>query len=217
METQIQLAIKSAGRSTFPSIFGNSRECERYAREFGTFLSAIERKLEKTDANNRKRSFHCLSVLKKLLTCNYQNYQSIIDIYRIVAIISCNWSLLVIKLGRNEILKSLTNTETQDKEGSIQNGASSERDAQSTVKKIKDAIDQIEQHLKFPGKFSCSTKNDIDKCIDSIKHLLTAQEVRRIRIAEGFPKPVGIMDSHIDSWTVCGYGKIIFLQRISCS
>lgn len=210
MKTQIELAIKFGGISTFPSIFGDSMECEKYAAEFGTFLSAIGRKLEETDASNLKRSFHFLHVLKKSLTCNSPNYQSVIDIYRIMVIVSYNWTLLVIKLARNDIVESLTNAETSG-ERTLQNDAICERDVHSSVKEFEDEISQIEQLLNFPGKFSSSTKNDVDKCIDSIKPLLTAQVVRRIRKAEGFPKPIGIVDCHIDSWTMCGNGKLIFV------
>ncbi|XP_061171964.1 NFX1-type zinc finger-containing protein 1-like [Saccostrea echinata] len=206
MKSQLRMVMQLGGTTSYPFLFGDRKECVKYLTEFGTFISAFERKLEKAEADNLRRSQFCIEVLLNILNSDsLLNYQNAIDIYRGMAFVSYIWKLLAIKLAENDIVKSQCDKEMSDEKRSTVNEVSDNQDL-VTAEKVEETITSLVRFVKCPGKISTSQQKNIEKCINCVRPVLTQQVASRIGKAEGFPKPMGIIDCHIDKWTLCKNG-----------
>ena len=207
INTEIYLYHQNRSISTFPALFGNMKECQQYITEFGTFLSATRRKLEKTYGNSLQRSNYCLGILKEQMVSDIvHNYQWYIDIYRSMAIINCNWKVLIIKLAENE---DIENPKLGDSHIETENESKStyKEETVYTLETFREKIVSLERLVRFLGEFTIAKQNEIEELISSFESVLSNQVKARIEKADNYPRPLGMLDCHLNQWTVCEMGK----------
>lgn len=204
---KIQIQRQNNPVVTFPMVFGDGKECRRYLTEFGTFLSATKRKLEKMNENDLRRAQFYLEIIQDRLSFDeIHSYQKVIDIYGSIEVLSWKWKTLILKLAKNDIIEGLTASETPS-ETSIEDGHISKTDSIQTPADIEERFCLLGQLDNVPIDIFITKQHEIKSFISEFKPLLSSQVNTRIEKADNFPKPSGYMDCHIDRWSVCENGK----------
>lgn len=205
--TKIQIQRQNNSGVTFPTVFGDGNECRRYVTEFGTFLSATKRKLENMDENDLKRAQFYLEIIQDRLSLGeFLSYQTVVDIYGSIEVLSWKWKTLILKLSKIDIIEGLTAGETP-RETSIEDVHVSKTDCPQTPGDIEERFCLLGQLDNLPIDIFITKQHEIKSFISDFKPLLTPQVNTRMEKADNFPKPSGYMDCHIDRWSVCEHGK----------